>query len=89
MGLSLRAVHYQVRGELVNSPHIQIRLLDLVKGIWGILNVLISLKHLEDFILQKSKPKSLRNSLELRVRQNSRKGLGWRIEWILFIKLNN
>ena len=59
-GLFPAHVHYQVRGELVISPHFQKIVFAFLKGILHIFILFIILKHYEDFINQNSKPKSLR-----------------------------
>ena len=81
--------HCKLNGELVNSPHVQIRLLSVTKGSFGYFKCVYKSLTPENFILQNKNPKSLRNSLELYWSQNSRKGLDWRIEWRFFIKFKN
>ena len=71
-GLSLACIHCKLRGEIVTSKKEKLYFLMVLLGI---LNMFISLKHLEDFILQNQNLNSLRNSLELHWSQNSRKGL--------------
>ena len=64
-GLSSTQVYCKLKGELLNSPNVQIRERAVTYGYFRCFKWVLTPKFLYEFILPNQNPKSLRNSLEL------------------------